>query len=202
MSSPWRREVEPTPAIPGTTDAELVRQAQMSPHAFAGLYLRYRDRVLNYCYYRLGNWDEAEDAASATFIKALDHLPAFVDRGDSFRTWLFRIAHNEVADRHRRHGRHPETPFDDALTMVDPAPLPEERAIALDQRARLTALLAVLPARERSVMELRVAELSTREVAQVLQISEVNARTAQSRAIRRLRDLQDSGVTSREAVNA
>lgn len=51
-------------------DSELVRRAQFDSADFAPLYLRYRDRVLRYCFYRLGDRAEAEDAASAVFVKA------------------------------------------------------------------------------------------------------------------------------------
>ena len=81
--------------------------AQYSPMRFEPLYLRYRDPILAYCYRRLGNRAEAEDAASTIFIAALRGLRTFHDRGkeDSFRSWLFRIAHNEVAMHHRRRSR-------------------------------------------------------------------------------------------------
>ena len=101
----------PTTAVMADRDdAALVRLAQVSPAAFEPLYLRYRDRILAYCYRRLGHLHEAEDTASAVFVAALRGLAAFDDRGreDSFRAWLFRIAHNEVAMKHRSRTRHPE----------------------------------------------------------------------------------------------
>lgn len=170
-------------------DAELVRLAQATPRAFADLYLRYRDPIMNYCYYRLGDREESEDAASVIFIKALDHLPGFAARGDSFRSWLFRIAHNEIADRHRTRARHPLTSLSPELDVPDPASPPEDAAIATDNRDRVRRVLGRLPPRERAVLELRAAELTTREIADVLHISEQNVRTAQSRAVGRLRSL-------------
>jgi RNA polymerase sigma-70 factor (ECF subfamily) len=170
-------------------DVELVRLAQASPHDFAALYLRYRDPVMNYCYCRLGDREESEDAASVIFIKALDHLPGFAERGNSFRTWLFRIAHNEIADRHRARARHPSRSLTSELDLPHAASLLEDAAIASDNRARVRHLLGKLPPRERAVLELRAAELSTREIADVLQITEQNVRTAQSRAVSRLRGL-------------
>ena len=204
MPRPWRlrRRAQPKTAPPAEhADAELVRTAQATPRAFAALYLRYRDPVLNYCFYRLGDREEAEDATSTIFIKVLDHLPSFSERGDSFRTWLFRIAHNEIADRYRRQARHPEVPLPPDLGLQDAAQLPEEAAITADRRRRVLQLLAHVPSRERSVLELRAAELSTREIAGVLQISEQSVRTAQCRALGRLRELL-AGVASWEASDA
>ena len=200
-----RRPVAAEPdavAVEAADDGALVRAAQRAPGAFEPLYLRYRDRVFNYCYYRLGDRAEAEDAASAVFVKALGHLAGFRDRGDSFRTWLFRIAHNEVADRHKRRGRHPEAPFAAALAVADPGRTPEDQAVRADDRRRVLALLAALPARERAVLELRAADLATGEIARVLGISEQNVRTAQARAVARLRRLEGVGLATGRAADA
>jgi RNA polymerase sigma-70 factor (ECF subfamily) len=186
----WRRPAATEPdasAVADADDGTLVRSAQRTPGAFEPLYLRYRDRIFAYCYYRLGNRAEAEDAASAVFVKALGHLPGFRDRHDSFRTWLFRIAHNEVADRHKRRGRRPEAPLTAAHAVADPGRSPEDLAVLADGRRRVLVLLAALPARERAVLELRAAELETGEIARVLGISEQNVRTTQARAVARLR---------------
>jgi len=174
-------------------DAELVRRAQFDAADFGPLYLRYRDRVLRYCFYRLGDQAEAEDAASAVFVKAIGGLRGYHDDG-SFRPWLFRIAHNEVVDCHKRRFRHPETELSHAADIADPLPSPEDAAVTADALQRLRALLGTLPPRERAVLELRLTDLTTSEIAAVLAISEENVRTAQSRALARLRDVM--GVRS------
>ncbi len=171
-------------------DSELVRRAKFDAADFAPLYLRYRDRVLRYCFYRLGDQAEAEDAASGVFVKALGGLKGYHDDG-SFRPWLFRIAHNEVVDCHKRRSRHPETALSIAADLADPLPSPEDVAVTADALRRLRTLLGTLPSRERAVLELRLTDLTTGEIAAVLAISEENVRTAQSRALSRLRDVMD-----------
>ena len=191
MAVPWRWSTakERDPSGDTDDDAELVRSAQVSARAFAPLYLRYRDPILNYCYYRLGDREAAEDAASTIFVKALLALPRFADHENSFRTWLFRIAHNEITDLHRQRFRHLAQSLSQHLELRDPALSPEDVAVAADRREHVLGLLNHLPARERSVLELRVAELTTAEIAQVLAISEQSVRTAQCRAVSRLRGL-------------
>ncbi len=169
---------------PHPTDAPLVAAAQCAPAAFAPLYARYRDDVLRYCFYRLGDWEEAADAAQQVFVNAFTALPRFVDQGDSFRPWLFRIAHNEVSTRRRRP---PHRSLMDATLVIDTAPSPEDLAVAADDHDRLRRLLAALPSERRQVCELRLAGLTDREIAGVLGKREGAVRTAQSRAVAQLR---------------
>src|SRR4051794_14837720 len=80
-------------------DAALVAAAQVNPAAFDQLFARYADPVLNYCYYRLGSWEEAEDAAQQIFANAFAGLGRFpVQESSSFPSWLFTIAHHEVVN--------------------------------------------------------------------------------------------------------
>src|SRR6478752_2398833 len=85
------------------TDSKLVADAKLDRNAFGPLYDRYFDRVFRYCFYRLGDWAEAEDAAGDIFANALAALPKLRDgeREDGFRCWLFTIAHNVVANWRR-----------------------------------------------------------------------------------------------------
>ena len=175
-------------------DPVLVIAARDDLLAFAPLYERYRDAVLRYCFYCLGDWDEAADAAQQVFANAMAALPRFTDRGDSFRPWLFRIAHNEVCTRQGQRARRPQSQLHDAADAVDPAPSPEDLAISADDHQRLRAMLAHLPPDRRRVCELRFAGLTDREIAGILGKSEGAVRTAQSRAIAQLRGLLGSGL--------
>jgi RNA polymerase sigma-70 factor, ECF subfamily len=169
-------------------DAELVRRAQRHATEFGPLYLRYRDRVLRYCLYRLGDLAEAEDATSTVFVHALHGITSVHDDDSSFRPWLFRIAHNEVVDRYKRRALRPETALAAAADLVDPAPSPEEAAMTIETLGRLRTLLGELPPRERAVLELRLADLTTAEIAAVLGMTEGSVWTAQSRGLAKVRD--------------
>lgn len=188
---PSRAETQPAASLP--SDADLAAAARLDRLAFAPLYERYRDDMLRYCYYCLGDWDEAADAAQQVFANAMAGLPRFVDRGDSFRPWLFRIAHNEVCTRQTRRSRRPQQQIEDVAEIVEPATSPEERAIAADDHQRLRLLLTSLPPDRRRVCEMRFAGLTDREIASILGKSEGAVRTAQSRAIAQLRGLLGSG---------
>jgi RNA polymerase sigma-70 factor, ECF subfamily len=169
-------------------DAELVRRAQRHATEFGPLYLRYRDRVLRYCLYRLGELAEAEDATSTVFVHALHGITSVHDDDSSFHPWLFRIAHNEVVDRYKWRALRPETALAAAADLVDPAPSPEEAAMMIETLGRLRTLLGELPPRERAVLELRLADLTTAEIAAVLGMTEGGVWTAQSRGLAKVRD--------------
>ena len=185
-------------------DAALLVAARVNPLAFDQLVDRYADPILNYCFYRLGSWEEAEDAAQQIFTNAWSALGRFEDRG-AFRSWLFTIAHHHVVNRRRGVARHASVPLEFAAELDDPSPTPEELAIAADHQGRVLALFSQLSLDQRRVMELRLAGLSDMEIAAVLGRSPGAVRAVESRAIARLRaqlGIHGSSLSESEVRNA
>lgn len=87
------------------SESFLVARAQKDAGAFGALYERYVARIYAYVYNRVRNVQDAEDLTARVFYRALSRLPAYEDRGLPFGAWLFRIAHNLVANWHRDNGR-------------------------------------------------------------------------------------------------
>jgi RNA polymerase sigma-70 factor (ECF subfamily) len=173
--------------------AGLVARAKRDPQAFALLYRRFVGPVYEFCAFRLGSIDAAEDATSRTFERALASLGQC--RDESFRGWLFTIAAHVVADHLRGAGRH--RPLDAARDHPDRGPTPEEAAIAGDDARRLAALLGRLPADQRRVLELRLTGLTGAEIAAAMGRSHEAVRMLQVRAIKRLRALLADGDPDR-----
>src|SRR5262245_35993467 len=94
-----RSRTSPPVAETDVDEATLVAQAKVDRRTFAPLYHRYVDAVYRYCDRCLGNRQLAEDATSLIFTKALAALSTC--RDESFRSWLFAIAHNVIADARR-----------------------------------------------------------------------------------------------------
>jgi RNA polymerase sigma-70 factor (ECF subfamily) len=67
---------------------------------------RYRDRVIGLCYRMVGQWQDAEDVAQETFLRALRHLRQW-DRSRDFEPWLFAIAGNRCRTFLSRRARRP-----------------------------------------------------------------------------------------------
>lgn len=176
---------------PTESDASIVCLAKEDIRFFAPLYERYRDDVLRYCVHCLGNWDDAADATQQVFTNALAALPRFQDTNDSFRSWLFRIAHNEVVDRHRQRARRPEQTLKDMGWIEDTGRSPEELAILADAHTRISVLLLSLTPEQRRCCELRFSGLTYGETAAILGKSEVAVRASFCRGLAALRDLME-----------
>jgi RNA polymerase sigma-70 factor, ECF subfamily len=183
-------------------DRSLVEAARADPARFDALYRKYVAQVYNFAVYELGDHHEAEDATERTFLSALAGLARFEERADvgdgsdasTFRIWLFRIARNVVAERRRRSRRRPEAPLDLALGTPDVTDL---EATVLDREAAGSAWQAVdrLEGDRRRAVILRfVHEMSTAEIAAVLQRSEGATRVLIHRGLRTVaRDLRRRG---------
>ena len=145
--------------------------------ALEELFHRYRLVAYRVAYRLLGNEADALDAVQEAFVKALTHLSGFQGLS-SFKTWLLRVVSNAALDFGRQRGRR-ETLSMDLLgpkqretlePLVEAEPTRElDRA---DLRRLLQRALAELPPAQRQTFVLHAeAELSYREVADVLGIS-------------------------------
>ncbi len=163
-------------------DAELVAAARVDRRAFAPLYERYLTPVYRYCYVRLGSREAAEDATSEVFLKAMTGLPGF--RDGPFAAWLFRIAHNVIADRYRR--RRGSAPIEAADTLAR-GPTPEDELMALAERQALREAIGGLPDDQRAAVELQLAGWSGQQIADALSKSVPAVKQLRFRAMNRLR---------------
>jgi RNA polymerase sigma-70 factor (ECF subfamily) len=178
-------------------EPNLAERVHVRPAAFAQLYARYVDPVYRYCYRRLGSREAAEDATSEIFCNALEALPRFT--GDSFRSWLFAIAHNVVADQFRRQAW--QHPANETVEGTDPDPTPEESAMAAEACGALRSLLGSLRPDQRDVIELRLAGLTGAEIAATLGRTLGAVKMLQLRAIQRLRVLSRAALAPKESAD-
>jgi RNA polymerase sigma-70 factor (ECF subfamily) len=96
--------LEAAPVAPALAPAERSGNRSSPSATAASLYERYYDRVYGYCLYKLGNREEAEDAAQTTFLLVLRALErGVVPRLEA--NWLFTIAQNACRCRARTRGR-------------------------------------------------------------------------------------------------
>ena len=167
---------------------ELVELAKNDPAAFGELYERNVERIYTYVYYRVGNQADAEDLTARTFHQALDNLRRYVDQGVPFAAWLYRIAHNLIANHHRARGRWRLTPLDEIELVGKPADAPE-RAFELRERARtLWAAIPRLPEERQQLLILKFADrLPNEEIGLLMGRTESSIKSLYFRTLKSLR---------------
>jgi RNA polymerase sigma factor (sigma-70 family) len=166
-------------------DASLAEAARSDPQAFGELYERYYTRVYRYVYHRLANPTEAEDVTAAVFMKALEALPSYQSRRNTFAPWLFRITRNAVIDHYRR--RRIQTPIDGVEHQSDEHD-PAGYVLDCERSAELGALVRHLSDDQRDVVLLRFAgDLSFAEIGAVLKKNEPAVRMLLHRGLRKLK---------------
>jgi len=164
-------------------DATLVAAARLDQQQFGALYDRYVAPIYRYCYVRLGSREEAEDATSEVFLKALAGLHAY--RGGNFAAWIHRIAHNAVVDRQRR--RRSDVPLEVVEGAISDELPPSQEAIDRAEQQRLRQHISALPDDQRAAIDLRLAGWPDHRIAAALGKSVDAVKKLRFRAVRRLR---------------
>ncbi len=188
--------------IPFTINDEalLTKAAAGEREALEELFGRYRLVAYRVAHRLLGNEADALDAVQEAFVKALIHLPSFQGRS-SFKTWMLRVVSNAALDLGRQRSRREAISMDavgpkfreefEPLIHPDPARELERQ----DLRKQLNEALAELPAAQRQTFVLHAeAELSYREVAEILDISIGTVMSRLYYARQRLRALLEPSV--------
>src|SRR5690606_25899910 len=106
----------------------------------------------------------------------------------TFRSWLFTIARSIITDHWRRH-RPVRLVEERELSLEDGDPGPEEVAVHRSEVDDLRRILRRLPERQREIVELRLAGLTTNEIADAMEMTVAGVKSAQTRAYSRIREL-------------
>jgi len=162
-----------------TAFAELVRSHQQFAYGIAF-------RLL---------WDaqEAEDIVQETFVRIWRNLGRF-DLQRSFTTWMYAIVANLCRDRLRERLRRPSARSAEAPLEELPDPVDLVASVSGGEIQQIVCRLTEsLPLKQRLVFTLRdLQDLSVREVATALDISEASVKTNLHLARRKLRYLLTS----------
>jgi RNA polymerase sigma-70 factor (ECF subfamily) len=176
--------------IPSSTVDEKADQYAQE-ELLAGLVQEYASTLYRVAFSVMRNAADAEDAVQEAFLRVLRHRDSLGEVRDR-RVWLIRIVWNIVLDRKRRAKTRPETDDVADLARVLPAAglTAEDRAAAAQHHAHVLQCVEQLPAKERQVMMLSAFdELSSVEIAAVLEITESSVRSRLFRARNLMADL-------------
>ena len=170
-------------------DSELVAAAKEDKEAFGEIYERHLDKIYNYIYYRTGNQQDAEDLTAKVFYRALSHIDGYVDKGVPFQAWLYRIAHNLVANFHRDKGRRKIIPLDDYIAHTLRSEAPDRQAEATEQEEMLMDAIRRLPADRQQLLILKfIEQKSNAEIGEIMDRTEGAIKSLYHRTLLSLRD--------------
>lgn len=164
----------------------IIEAAKLNPERFAPLYNKYYKQIFNYLYQRMEDKDTAFDITGQVFLKALTNLNTYQFKGVPFASWLYRIAHNEMMQlfRAQKDKRSVNADIGDLRFICEEneEPFFEEYIPAIKQ------LILELNSDDLQMVEMRFFEKRPfKEIAEILDITEVNAKVRMYRIIEKLK---------------
>lgn len=164
-------------------EAELIEKARGGDRdALAQVWDEVSPKLFGYLVNVLRDKTVAEDVFQNSWLKAVEALPKYQQRGVRFSAWLFAIARNECAQHWRKAKRE---------TDIDSVPEPAgDDTNALQSKLVIDQLLTDLSEGDRELLRLRyIADLPITDIARVLNSNSVAIRVRVSRALARARKL-------------
>ncbi|MFN2135469.1 MAG: RNA polymerase sigma factor [Candidatus Promineifilaceae bacterium] len=174
---------------PDDEESLLIQRAKTDKEAFGQLYELYVERIYKYVYHRTGNVADAEDLTARIFERAMNHITSYQDRGLPFSAWLYRIAHNLVANHHRDRSRRTLVALDAVAHWTVSTEAPEFAAQLLEDKEALSEALGRLPAERQELLMLKYVEhLSNAEIGEIMGRSEGAVKSLYHRTLLALRE--------------
>jgi RNA polymerase sigma-70 factor, ECF subfamily len=170
---------------PHINDSELVIRAKAGDQgAFTAIYERYSAAIYRYIYFRVGEAELAEDLQAEVFLRMLEGMERYEDRGWPISAWLYRIAHDRTVDTMRRRRNRQHVPLEAWSGTCDG---PDSTVDVRLDHEELNRVLDDLTDEQRQVIRLRfMADMSVQEVAQTLGRTEGSVKALQHRGIQSL----------------
>ena len=167
------------------------------PDAWEALYRGVYPRLFAFARRRLATEEQAEDAVSETMVRAMVRITDYRPGPAGLDGWLFGIVRNVVLEAYRAGAR---TTATDPQTLGDLARAtvhgPETAVLADEERATLVRAFARLSTDDQDLLEQKVvAGLDATQIAALSNRRPGAVRTAQSRALARLR-VEYEGLTA------
>ncbi len=171
-------------------DPQIVERAKTDSEAFAQLYDFYFPRVYAFVMSKVGNQSAAEDIVSDVFMKILENLPGYHDRGLPFAAWLFTVTRNVVFDFYAKNHRTENLPLEEGMEIKDEKKdfQPAVQAKESELKEKVREVMHKLPERELSILQMKFfSGLTNREIALTLNLSESNVGIILYRVLRKIK---------------
>ena len=152
--------------------------------AFGKLYNIYVVPIYRYVFYHVRDKMTAEDITEEVFLKAWKALHTCWGREETFSSWLYRIAHNEMIDILRR--QHKQVSLE--VGKVAEMPAPKANVEVKAEQHELVKAIASLPPNQKQVIILKFIEgMNNQEIGQIMGKNQGAIRVLQMRALANLR---------------
>lgn len=175
------------------------RASQGDSEAFGTLYEIHVNRIYTYIYYRTGNQHDAEDLTARVFIRAMNHIHNYKDKGLPFSAWLYRIAHNLVANWHRDNKRRQEVSLEAEPALQVDRDYPEATLLHSEEENQLLGVIRSLPTDRQQLLILKhVDSLSNSEIGAIMGRTEGAIKSLYHRTLLDLRDELDNSYFNQD----
>lgn len=167
-------------------EGKMLEAAKSDPRAFEPLYRRYFEGIFRFVYQRMDDVDTAKDLTQQVFIKALEKLDRYQDRGLPFSSWLYRIAFNELNQHFRENNK-------DRCLNLESAGVEEIMEEMNEDRyepyiEKLVEVMQQLGPEHQALIEMRFFEhRSFREIADILGLTENTAKVRLYRLLEKMK---------------
>ena len=169
-------------------EKEWISRAKDDPAEFAPLYHKYHEPVFRFIYRRMDSKDDAFDLSSQVFIKAIGNLKRYEHKDLPFSSWLFRIAINEVNMFYRKSKSERCISLDEDGIKHMGDEMEEDNLAPYHEK--MLEKLSELDPEEMAYIQMRFFEKrSFREIADILSITENNAKVKTYRLLDKLKKL-------------
>jgi RNA polymerase sigma-70 factor, ECF subfamily len=172
-------------------ELDWIRRAQNDPESFGPLYRKYHEQIFRYIHQRMDDEETAFDVTSQVFLKALNNIHRYEYRGVPFSSWLYRIAKSELYQsfRDRKAQRTVNIESYQLFELIDDTEEDDKE----ENKKRLLHCLKLIKEKDMQLIEMRFFERrSFKEIGEILDITENNAKVKAFRAIEKLKQLFNS----------
>jgi RNA polymerase sigma-70 factor, ECF subfamily len=167
-------------------EAHLIALAQKDTKKFEPLYNAYFEKIFCFVYQRVESKDEAGDITSQVFLKALLNLGKYTFRSLPFSAWLYRIAINEISSYYTNTKKSRVVNIQTAQLGILFEEANEE--LREDRIEEILNAVKYLDSQDLLLIEMRFFEEKPfKEIAEILGISENNAKVRLYRVLDKLK---------------
>ena len=170
------------------TERLKIEEAKSNPAAFEFLYNKYYEQIFRYVYQRVDDFDNANDITSQIFLKAMNKLSSYEFKGVPFSSWLYRIAQSEVYSSFKKSKtvRTINIETQDLKSLTDN----DDENVLLEFKEQLIDAIKELKDTDIQMIEMRFFEKRPfKEIAEILELTESNAKVKAHRALEKLRTI-------------